>query len=223
MPIPDYKGRSAEEIIATPYYESSGWHIHIALCWCDYAERKRASMALHYAALHLRTGVEQLWFEVLFASRGGSLSFSDYEKCVNTTTKLYKLIDSEAPHYAKFAEFIKIIGAVDSKPMPPTVIWDIPRLKRIHGECGHRLLHFAGILERGYLSENWFNDQSKYLFDAAYWIGSTMASTGNLAVFNLDGLKPEVISIWERFRDGLIEADDARYSLNLILPMLGKK
>lgn len=50
-----------------------------------------------------------------------------------------------------------------------------------------------------------------------------MVSKGNLAVFRPEGLKPEVQSIWERFRDGLIKAEDVRFSLKFISPILRKR
>lgn len=222
MHPPEYKGHTADEILGRPYVEDSAWHIWAALSWCDYAERKNAPMALHYAGLHLRTGIEQLWFEVLFAAKGGSISYAEYEKSVNTTTKLYKLIESQAPLYSRFAEFMEIVWASESGPSPISVVWDMDRLKRIHGECGNRVLHFQGILERGYLGDAWLSDRLKYLFDSAKWVWDKMLS-GVRVVFETEGLKPEIYSIWERYRDGLIKDDDVRFSLKIVLPILEKK
>jgi hypothetical protein len=122
---------------------------------------------------------------------------------VKTTTKLYKLIDAAGPHYVKFAEFIQLLASVDSRQHPPTVVWDISRLKRIHGGCGEKLLHFQGIPEKGYRTDAWIESRMKFAFDSAPWMWSTMTTRGNLAVFSPAGLKkPEVFSLWERYRDG---------------------
>jgi hypothetical protein len=222
MPIPEYKGRSADEIAAGKFVNDSAWQIHASLSWCDYAERKQAPTALHYAGLHLRTGVEQLWFEVLFAASGGSITSTAYEEALNSTTKLHKLIDMDGPHYVKFAEFIQILASVDSRSHPPTVVWDIARLKRIHGGCSELLLHFQGIPEKGYRSDAWNENRLRFLLESASWMWSEMTSRGNLAVYAPEGLKkPEVFSLWERYRDGTNTAEDVRIGLRIIQPIVG--
>lgn len=217
MSIPDFKNRSADQIASAPYTNDSSFHIYASLSWCDYAQRNNAPTALHYAGIHLRMGVEQLWFEVMFAASGGSLTAKQYEEAVNTTTKLYKLIDEVGPHYQKFAEFNQIIASIDSIPHPPTAVWDIVRLKRIHGECGGLLLHFQGVIEKGYRGSDWIESRTRFVYDSALWIWKTMTTRGNLAVFRPDGLKkPEVFELWEKYRDGKNTAEDARIGLRLI-------
>lgn len=221
MPIPEYKGRSAEDIAAGKFVDSSGWQIHASLSWCDFAQRRNAPTALHYAGLHLRTGIEQLWFEVLFAASGGSITAAAYEKALRSTTKLYKMIDTAEPHYSKFAEFVQVLASVDSRPHPPTVLWDITRLKRIHGACGELLLHFQGVQEKGYRSNAWSESRLKFLRESALWIFSQMTMRGNLVVYAPEGLKkPEVFSLWGRYRDGMISNDDVRIGLRIIQPIV---
>jgi hypothetical protein len=221
MPIPNYKNRSADEIARSRDFDDSAHHVFSALSWSDYAEKNHAPLALHYGAFHLRTGIEQLWSEILFAAKGGSLGRNEYRNALKSTTTLYKLIDAQAPHYKKFAEFDQLIAKIDSKPHPPTVIWDISRLKRIHGECGGLLLHFQGVSLEGYMSPNWVNERSKFLHDSALWIANTMSERGNLVVYSPEGLKkPEVFSIWERFRDGKIDDTDVLNGLRIIQPMV---
>src|SRR5262249_49068287 len=102
MSIPDFRDRSPEEIIGCEYLDDSAWHIYTALSWLDYAQRKNAPIALHYSGFHLRYGIEHLWFEIFFAAKGGDVSPEEYAKAVKKATTLYKLIDSQAPHYKKF-------------------------------------------------------------------------------------------------------------------------
>lgn len=224
MAIPEYRGMTADEIATEAFVNDSAWHVRASLAWCNYAERKNAPTALHYAGFHLRMGIEHLWFEVLFAAKGGSITFSDYEEALRTTTKLYKLIDRAEPVYVKFAEFVRIMATVDSHHYPPTVVWDIARLKRIHGRCGELLLHFQGIPEKGYRSEAWNKRRMQFTFDSASWMWSTMTLCGNLVVFSPDGLKkPEVHSLWERYRNGINSAEDVRNGLRLIQPIVKRR
>jgi len=217
MSVPNFRDRLPEEIIGREYLDDSAWHIYAALSWLDYVQRKNAPIALHYSAFHLRYGIEHLWFEMFFAARGGQLSAEDYKKAVKQGTTLYKLIDSLAPHYKKFAEFIGIIREIDPHPPPPMTVWNIGRLKRIHGECGNLLLHFQGVQETGYLQEAWIADRLGFLGVSAEWIWSEMTSTGRIVLYRPDDLnKPDVFDIWEDFRDGKIDADSARLRLKII-------
>ena len=179
-------------------------------------------MALHYAALHLRLGVEHLWFQIFRVARGAILSRAEYDKALNNATKLYKLIDSMAPNYRKFAEFDQIISSVDSQPHPPTIVWDIDKLKRIHGECGNRLLHFGGIPDAGYLSSAWTEDHLRFLSDSTQWMWRNMTTRGNLIVYRPEGLKPQTHAIWEAFRKGEIDEESTRLRLKIIQPILAK-
>jgi hypothetical protein len=216
MSIPNFRDRPPEEIIGCEYLDDSAWHIYTALSWLDYAQRKNAPIALHYSGFHLRYGIELLWFEIFFAAKGGEVSPEEYAKAVKKATTLYKLIDSQAPHYKKFAEFIEIIGKIDPHPPPPMTIWDVDKLKRIHGECGSLLLHFQGVQSSGYLQEAWLADRIAFLDVAAQWIWSEMTSTGRIVLYRPDDLsKPTVFNIWEDFRDGNIDGDSVRVRLKI--------
>lgn len=218
--IPDFQDRTAEQIVNEPLGSDSARHVHAALSWIDYVKRSSAATALYYAGFHLRLGIEYLWFQIFWAARGASLSAAEYRKAIATATKLYKLIDSRAPDYRKFGEFQQIVAALDSRPHPPTVTWDIDRLKRIHGECGKRLLHFQGISGGDYLSDAWAIRQLAFLDESAMWIWNTMKSRGNLVVYRPEGLLPSAQSIWEDFRTGRIDAESVRYRLQIVRPIV---
>jgi hypothetical protein len=70
MGNPDFQGRTAEQIVNEPLGSTSEWHVHVALSWIDYVKRSSAATALHYAALHLRLGIEYLWFQIFWARSG---------------------------------------------------------------------------------------------------------------------------------------------------------
>jgi len=158
-------------------------------------------------------------FRFFGPARGASLSPAEYRRAIATATRLYKLIDSLAPDYRKFGEFQQIVAALDSRPHPPTVIWDIDRLKRIHGECSKRFLHFQGISDGDYLSDTWAIRQLAFLDESAMWIWNTMKSR-RLVVYRPEGLIPEAQSIWESFRTGHIDAESVRYRLQIVRPIV---
>jgi hypothetical protein len=220
--IPPFENRTPDEIINEQYVDDSAWHVHASLSWAYYADRKRAPIALHYAGFHLRYGIECLWLKIFSVARGMSFTVDDYKRAVKNATKLYKLIDSFAPDYAKFAEFDQIIQLVDSTVHPPTVIWDIAKLRRFHGECGELLLHLQEAGAGGYLSENWIQDRTKFLRESAGWIWDTMRSRGNLVVYHPDGLSPAARHVWESFRAGETDTEGARIRLQIIRPMHGR-
>jgi len=148
-----------------------------------------------------------------------TLSVNEYRKAIKNATKLYKLIDSLAPDYRKFAEFDQIIASVDRHVHPPTVVWDIDRLKRIHGECSNRLLHFQGISDEDYLSDKWIIQHLALLEESAVWMWNTMRTRGNLVVYRPDGLTPQTQLTWESFRKGEIDEESVRYRLEIIRPL----
>lgn len=221
--IPDFRGRTAEKIVKTPFISDSAWHVHAALSWIDYVKRTSTAVGLHYGGFHLRLAVEHLWFQIFWASRGAALSIGEYKKAIRSATKLYKLIDSLAPDYRKFAEFDQILASLDSHPHPPTVVWDIDRLKRIHGECGNRLLHFQGISDGNYLSDAWIIEHLVFLEESGTWMWRTMRSRGNLVVYYPKGLIPPVQLIWESYRTGEIDAESVRYRLEIVRPAIPKR
>jgi len=172
--IPDFHGRTADQIVSEPFIADSAWHVHAALSWIDYVKRTSGAIAM--------------------------LPIDEYKKAIKNATKLYKLIDSLAPDYQKFAEFDQIIASIDRHVHPLTVVWDIERLKRIHGECSSRLLHFQGISEEDYLSEKWMIQHLVFLEESALWMWDTMRARGNLVVYHPQGLTPQTQLIWDSFR-----------------------
>lgn len=221
--IPPYKNRSAEEIIKQEYIDDSAWHIHAVLSWIDYAKRNRAPVVLHYAAFHLRFGIELLWLKIFSASRGHDFGVEDYKRALKSSTTLYKLIDKFAPNYRKFAEFDQIIQTLDTRVHPPTIIWDIGRLRKIHGGCGEYLLHLQEGGEAGYGSQSWTAGRASFLEHSAEWMWQLMTTRGNLVVYHPERLYPETRLVWESFLKGETDAAGARIRLQLIQPLVQQR
>jgi hypothetical protein len=59
-----WRGKSPKEILTNTPVDHSSWHFFQARSWLDYATRKDAPAAIHYAAFELRYGIEHLLFEL---------------------------------------------------------------------------------------------------------------------------------------------------------------
>jgi hypothetical protein len=221
--IPPYKNRTAEQIINQEYIDDSAWHIHAALSWIDYAEQNRAPVVLHYAAFHLRLGIELLWLKVFSASRGAEFGIDDYKRALKSSTTLYKLTDRFAPNYRKFAEFDQIIQSIDPRAHPPTIIWDIARLRKIHGGCGKYLLHLQASGKTGYWSKSWIANRTCFLKASAEWMWGLMTTRGNLVVYHPERLYPETRLVWESYLKDKTDVEGARIRLKLIRPLLQRR
>ena len=220
---PKIKDRDADSIASEQFIGESGGNLHTSLSWLDYAERVQSITPLYYSALHLRLSIEHLWCEILLAAKRGSLDEAEYKKAVSMPTTLYKLIDKLTPDYTKFCRFAQLIISADTVKYPPNIIWDMPRLKRIHGELGGRLLHFHGKESGGAFSDAWVSDQLRFLHDNAYWMWNCLTSKGNLVAFYPQGLKPDTREIWEEFRNGKIDEEGAFLRLKIMHPVISKR
>ena len=140
---------------------------------------------------------------------------------ITKRTKLYKLIDSFAPDYAKFAQFDQMIQSIDRAVHPPTVVWDFAALRRIHGACSELLLHLQDRSSAdGHLSTDWTAKRLEFVRKSATWMWNTMKTNGNLVVYHPDGLTQKVRDVWESFRAGDTDAEGTRIRLQIIRPML---
>jgi len=218
----EYRNRTVEDVLSSEYVEDPAWNVFNALSWIDIYERESFPFAIHYSGLHLRFAVEHLWFELFGAAIGGKFSQSEYRKALKTTTTLYKLIDIFEPYYEKFAIFMRILAEVNSAPLPQLIEWDILRLRRIHGECSMKTLHFQGLVSKGYLDHFWMEDRLRFLSDSANWMRQKMSS-GGFVVYKPEKLKDDVLPIWERFRDGDNDEEDVRNGLKIIQPIVADK
>jgi hypothetical protein len=221
MALPPFEGRDANGITSAPFTTDSAGHIHASLSWRDYAEKQRLPLALLYSALHLRLCIENLWFEILLAARGNAINRSEYRKALGNATTLYKLIDSLVPDYVKFCEFVQAIASLDSYPHPPSIIWNMIRLKRDHGESSQRFLHLQRDPSGKAFPDAWVQEQNTFLQIEGTWIYDTMVARGNLIIYAPDKLqKPEVFELWEEFRMGRIDSRSAYLRLQIMQPII---
>lgn len=220
MRVPSHVNRTPEQIVSSNRLFDSAWHFWQALSWLDHAKRKINISALQYAALELRFGIEHLWFDIIVTAVGGKLDIGEYSRCKGDSTKMYKVLDRLSPDHAKLVRFTNITGSLDPHA-PPLVEWDMPRLKRLHGEAS-QYLHFLGVPPETTDSPEWFVDGLTILeTGSAYiWQRLTTARTGQL---DIASMPPEVRDAWEGFRSDELSEDAVRTRLQLAQPVLRRR
>jgi hypothetical protein len=171
--------------------------------------------------LELRLGIEHLWFDIIVTAVGGRLDIQEYSRCKGNSTKMYKILDRLSPDHAKLVRFTNLTSSID-RDQPTLVEWDMPRLKRLHGDTS-RYLHFWGIPTETTDSPKWFVDALSLLETGAkynIWQNLTTAHTGQL---NIASMPPEVRDAWEEFRTGKLSEESVRTRLHLAQPILHKR
>ena len=215
MPVPAHKNRSPQEIVDAERLFDSAWHFWQALSWLDCAKRKTNISALQYAALELRQGIEHLWFDMVVTAVGGELDVREYARCKGNSTKIYKVLERLSPDHVKLVRFTNISGSLDRK-QPRLTEWDIPKLKRLHGEIS-QYLHFLGIPIETTESPTWFDEAVATIGAGAdyIWHQLTTTHTGQL---NVASMPPAVRETWDLFRAGSLDEDAVRTRLRLAEP-----
>ena len=221
MHVPPHANRTPEQIVGSERKFDSAWHFWQSLSWLDYAKRNISITALQYAALELRFGIEHLWFDIIVTTLGGRLDVDEYSRCKGNRTKMYKILDRLSPDHEKLVRFTNICGSLDRR-QPPLIEWDMPRLKRLHGETSENLLHFLGIPNETTDRPEWFVETLTLLETGVNYIWHCLrtARTGQL---DIDSMPPEVRQAWEDFRSGQIDEDSVRTRLRLSTPVLRKR
>ena len=222
MPIrPFLDSEDANAIALSEYKDDSTWHFQLAITWVANATRRGSTAPLMYSAIHLRLGIEKLWFEIFEVALGLSVSSTDYEKAFKKSTTLYKLIDQLSPSYQKFAAFTEAVREIELRIGPPAAQWDIARLKHLHGETSERLLHLGGWAKAGLDNAKWRNEQLQFLSENVKWIIGYATRQGNLVVYRPESLqKPEIFDIWTAFAEGHIDLQAVKVRLKIVHPML---
>lgn len=217
---PSYTDKTPEEILEARPVFSCEWYLLQALCWLDYAKRKTNVTALRYAALEVRSGIEQLWFECIIISVGGKLGRDAYAKCRGKATKMYKVLDRLQPDYEKLMQFIKL--TLEGDPNAPSIIeWDLSRLKRLHSNVSE-CLHFHGIFAETWASSEWFVKNLTVIEEAATYLREQLEN-GQTGATREETMPPEVRDMWVGFKTGKLTKDDVRFRLKIAHPVLQRR
>lgn len=210
MHVPPHEDRTPEQIVSDKRLFDSAWHFWHSLSWLDYAKRKTSVTALQYASLEFRFGIEHLWFDIIVTAVGGRLDINEYCRCKGNSTKMYKVLDRLSPAHSKLVRFTNIAGSLDPN-QPPLIEWDMPRLRRLHGETS-QYLHFLGIPQETTDSLQWFVEALTLLETGAIYIWHHL-TTARIGQLNIDSMAPEVRDTWEAFQSDQIDEDSVRTRL----------
>jgi hypothetical protein len=217
MAAPPYVNQSLNQIVDSKRHFISSWFIWKSLAWLDYAKRNTNASALQYAALELRQGIEQLWFDIIITAVGGRLDIKEYSHCKRNATKMYKIIRRLLPDYQKLVRFTNICGSLDLG-QPKVVEWDMPRLIRIHGETSE-YLHFYGVPNETTEKPEWFVKVLTTIERGADYVWKHL-TTAHVGQMNVASMPPEVNDVWNDFRTGKITEGSTLIRLKLAQPIL---
>ncbi len=217
MGAPPYTNQSLSQIVDGKPHFDSAWFIWKSLAWLDYAKRNTNISALQYAALELRQGIEQLWFEVIFIVGGRRLDTAEYSRCKQNATKMYKVIDRLEPNYQRLVRFTNICCSLDPR-LPRVIEWNMSQLKRIHGEMGN-FLHFYGAPNETTENPGWFVKAFTAIETGAKQIWAHLVAD-RIGLMRATEMEPEVRHTWEQFKAGQISEDSVRTRLKLAQPIL---
>lgn len=212
--IPNYVGKTAEEILAFPE-NHSGSYFYRSLAWLDYFTRKPTFSTLLYAATEGRQGIEYLLFEELVVSVGANLTEEQYLKCLKDSTSFAKTISKLTPDYLKLRRFTSLVASLEPA-IPKLIEWNHKSLMNDWGKLSE-FLHWVGA--RTLTSENtqWLRDSHRKLEAAVkpIWINFTSGTSG---ILRPENMHPTAKEIWERFRSNEIDESSVLFQLAYMRP-----
>jgi hypothetical protein len=215
--IPNYLNRTASSIVSVNVrYESSGY-IYRALSWLDLAKRERSPVAFQYAAHDARHGIEQLLFEELILSVGTKLDRKEYEKCLGNSTKLHAIINRLSPEREKLSRFNQALFSVGSVQIP-LMVWNHKLLMKYGGQVS-RYLHWTGAIDETEDDWSWIETGIKITEEACLYIWKNQINRETGVMLPQD-MHPEILGLWEKYRDGSIGVDEVRISSCLLEPAI---
>jgi hypothetical protein len=217
---PEFKNRTPEQIVTEEIDFDSVTYIYRALSWLDIARRDRNAVALHYAALEVRMGIEQLLFEQIVLSVGTQLDRQEYGRIKGNSTKLHKILKRLNPDYERLAEFTRAVAATDPNT-PPLTTWSHSELMKQCGKVSN-YLHWGGEPAETSESPDWVDSGIKTISEAAnlIWKKKLTAYTG---VMMPDRMQPEIRRAWERFKAEEIDLDAVTRIAKIAHPILSNR
>lgn len=209
MVIPNYVGKSADEIIAVGHFDSAGY-LFKSMAWLDCYARVRNFSPLLYACTDARHGIEYLLFEELVISTGAELSEAEYKKCVNERNRFVKTIASLAPDYDRLKTFTKLVVATE-QTAPRLINWDHKALLRAWGKTSH-YLHWFGAEMLTTQRLDWLDDAYIEIHKTVEPIWKNMIS-GQSGIMLSKDMSPPTKELWDKFKNGLIGEEDVKVLL----------
>lgn len=215
---PDYKNRSANQILSEDLYFDSVGHVYRAVSWLDYFERTKRFSSLTYSCIEARMGIEHLLFEQLVLSTGFQLDRNDYEKCVRSRMKFRKLLRTLSPHYEKLQEFTRIVLELVHMEtrgrVPQLAFWKVQELEKSWGKLSAHL-HWQGASTATIDDPDWINNAYEEIRHTVFSLWGRI-SAGPTGILHYTNMTPHVRDIWNDYSNERIDIDSARRRLVLV-------
>jgi hypothetical protein len=215
MNIPNYIGKTPNEIIGIEFFDSAGYFFK-SMAWLDCFTRERNFSPLLYACADSRHGIEYLLFEELVVSTGANLSEEEYRRCVNERNRFVKTIEQLTPDYDCLKRFTKIVARLEPA-VPKLIDWDHKALMKAWGLLS-RYLHWFGARVLTTQKSDWLDSAYTEIKGVVepLWINITSGQSG---ILHPKDMHPTVKVIWERFKIGEIDEEKAKFQLKFLEPI----
>jgi hypothetical protein len=204
MRIPNYKGKSAKEILSLNVILDSAGYFYLASCWLDLFERDEIFQALLNSAMSARMGVEHFIFEEIIVATGAKLTEAQYKKCLENKGKLEKMLFQINPEYLKLQEFTKAVVKLEHRA-PQLIYPDIKDLMKKWGILSS-YLHWRGVHARTSGSPEWVSEAKRKVGNVVKELSQLIAS-GQSGIMHPDDMKPDTKTIWLDFLSGTIDSE----------------
>lgn len=186
------------------------------MAWLDYHGRFPTFGSLLNACIAARQGIEYLFFEELLLGLGEGLTEVEYERCVRSADTLNKVVKQRIPQYEKLLEFTKIASSLD-KGLPNLISWNHASLMKSWGSLS-KYLHWFGAYARTTDDAIWLSDARQRIGDVVSPIWENMIK-GRHGVMHPDGMHSSTLEVWNRFVAGEINAETAKFQLQVLRPI----
>ena len=217
---PSHTSRTPEQIVSEKIYFDSAGYLYRAMSWIDHFERNDHFVSLLYACIEARYGIEYLIFEEIIISTGADLSMEEYDKCLKSPTKLYNALKRISPDYERLQGFAKIIVSLEPS-FPKTIQWQPKKLLKAWGAISN-YLHWCG-------SKNNTTEVKKWRMDAGVKVRGIVEpiwvkiSSGQSAIMHPKDMHPEIIELWELYKNDSINAESVKIRMQILKPLLQYK
>ncbi|WP_373091282.1 hypothetical protein [Zhongshania sp.] len=212
---PEYKDRSEKEILSQNIYHDAVGYGYRAASWIDYVERTGNGAAIYYACIDGRLSIEHLIFELIVVCSEPSLTEDDYKKCLRSPRKIDKLLTQLIPEYKKLVAFSGIIQSL-IPGVPKINEWDIKELMKNWGSLSN-FLHWTGAAVQTSENSEWQSEAFNKAKSVILPLWSKLSS-GQSGAIRVDSMSQNTKDIWEKFRSGEIDAQAAKFRLEVLGP-----
>ena len=215
--IPNYSGRSPEEIVTKNVNFDTVGYVYRALSWLDISKKSGNVAALQYAAHDTRQAIEHLLFEAIVLSVGTVLDQQEYQRCKGNSTKLHKIVTRLNPDYEKLVQFTRAVLSTELEA-PPIIAWDHKQLMKYWGIVSG-YLHWGGEPKETVESKDWLEAGIAAVEDAAgyIWENKIRAYSG---IMMPENMQPEIRSLWGRFKSDEMDLEAVKRAADIALAVL---